>query len=346
MQVFSYLSFKAKLALLMGLSALALIISTTLAATFLHTRMVDDRIDNLRAVVESAVGIAASLEKQVAANELTREQAFERFRVIAHSIRVDGGSGYIVAQDRGNRTVVHGTRPELEGKASPSRSSDGRNIADLTWETLRNADTGIITYDFPRPGATRPVPKIAYAAYFKPWDINFLVSAYTDDLDDAFRSVIWRLAGAGGVILALTLVVAWLVSLDITASLGRLKGAMGALARGDVTTDVPGLGRVDEVGEMAAAVQVFKDNAIEVQRLQRAQEAAEALAAEEKRRTLDRLADDFEAQVGTIAQVVAAATAALEQNAAAMRQVADQTRSQVADVVVASKEASGNVHSA
>jgi methyl-accepting chemotaxis protein len=58
-----------------------------------------------------------------------------------------------------------------------------------------------------------------------------------------------------------------LVAQDISTSLGRLKAAMQSLAAGDLTISVLGTDRHDEVSEMAATVQVFQDNANEMQRL-------------------------------------------------------------------------------
>src|SRR5580692_10843760 len=102
MSVFSHLSLRLKLAILLVLSALALMASIVVAGSVLHGRMVDDRVDKLRAVVDTALGIATALEKQVAAHEMTREQALGQFRAIAHSVRVDGGSEYFTAYTSGD----------------------------------------------------------------------------------------------------------------------------------------------------------------------------------------------------------------------------------------------------
>jgi hypothetical protein len=54
------------------------------SAPILRQRMTDDRIDKLRAVVETSIGLARSLENQVAAHQLTHDEALERFRTAAH----------------------------------------------------------------------------------------------------------------------------------------------------------------------------------------------------------------------------------------------------------------------
>ena len=74
----------------------------------------------------------------------------------------------------------------------------------------------------------------------------------------------WSLLGVG---LALGALIALLTARSIVTPIGRMTGAMGQLADGDTTTEIPGVGRTDEIGQMAGAVQVFKDNMIESNRL-------------------------------------------------------------------------------
>ena len=61
----------------------------------MHQRMFDDRIDKLRAVVQAAIGVAQSLQDQVAAHQITREQALAPFRDDVHAMRFDAGTGYL-----------------------------------------------------------------------------------------------------------------------------------------------------------------------------------------------------------------------------------------------------------
>jgi methyl-accepting chemotaxis protein len=73
MNILSRLRLRTKLALLLGLSALGLVASIAAGASLMHQRMLDDRVDKLRAVVQSAMGFAQSLEKQVTVGRITRE---------------------------------------------------------------------------------------------------------------------------------------------------------------------------------------------------------------------------------------------------------------------------------
>ena len=119
MHILNRFKLRTKLTLLLGLSALAVVISIGAAAWLSQDRMFSDRIDKLRAVVQSTISIAQSLETRVAAHQLTREQALALLRDDVHALRFDNGAGYVFAQTLDNVLVLHGTVPALEGKPSP-----------------------------------------------------------------------------------------------------------------------------------------------------------------------------------------------------------------------------------
>jgi methyl-accepting chemotaxis protein len=296
MHVLSRLRLRTKLAILTGLSALALVASIGIASSVLHQRMFDDRVDKLHSVVDTALGLAQSLERQVATHELTREQAIGEFRNAAHSIRFDNGVGYIVAQTLDNVFVVHGANPDLENKPSAAAASDGRLLTDIIREALSKTDRGFVSYKFTKPGETTPEPKVAYVARFAPWNLVFLAGAYTSDLDATFHAALLNLVASGGGILVLALLVAWLVNRDIGGSLARLKAAMERLAGGELNTEVPGTERRDEVGAMAGAVLVFKASMVKTVQLTAEQEQERERAAAVKRKALLEMAETIETE--------------------------------------------------
>jgi methyl-accepting chemotaxis protein len=345
MNILKHLRLRTKLVIVMAMAAIAVVASITMAAWMMRSRMVQDRVAELQAVVQSAVGLAQSLEDQVAAHQLSREQAQEQFRKAAHVIRFDHGQGYIYAQTLDNVFIVHGANPKLENTASKAADANGRSLTSLIAEALRNSDNGFITYTFARPGETQAQPKVAFVSRFRAWDLVFAAGAYTDDLDKAFRTTLLQLGATGGVIMFLAAAVCWLIARDISGSMVRLRSAMQRLARGDLTVSVAGTDRGDEVGEMAAALQVFKDNAVEMERLKAERQEAEKSAAEEKRNALRQLAGDFEAGIGEVVQTVASAATEMESTAASMSATAEQTSRQTAAVAAASEQASTNVQS-
>ncbi len=325
MHVLSHLRLRTKLAILMGLSALALMASSGIAASLLRQRMIDDRIGKLAAVVNTTIGIAMSLEGQVAARQLTREQAFDQFRDAVHAIRFDDGAGYLTAWTSQGIVLAHGTVPALENKPTPVADSGGRTVLQLGEAALRGGDHGVVTYAYPRPGQTQPRPKIAYAARFDPWQTVFMSGVYIDDLDAAFYAILWHLTLIGGGILLASLLIAWLINRDITGSLGRLKTAMEHLAKGELTTEVPGVERHDEVGGMAGAALVFKEHMVREQHLAAEREQEHERAAAEKHAALIAMAETIETEAQQALAEVGRRTGAMAEAANGMSASAART---------------------
>jgi methyl-accepting chemotaxis protein len=258
MNLFSRLRIRTKLALLTGLSGLVLAVAIFVAGSLIQQRMIDDRIDKLSAVVHISIGVAQSLEDQVAAHQLTHDQALELFRKATHVMRFDAGQGYVFVQTLDNVVVVHGADPTLENRQSPARDASGTLLTSRIVDALRNADEGAVLYAYARPGQARAQPKVAYVARFAPWGVVFAAGAYTDDLDAAVHVLLWKLALSGGATLLGVLAVAGMINRDFTRPLAGLKDAMLQLSQGDLVGTVPGTHRRDEVGAMAGAVLVFQ----------------------------------------------------------------------------------------
>jgi methyl-accepting chemotaxis protein len=139
------------------------------------------------------------------------------------------------------------------------------------------------------------------------------------------------------------LLMTWLIGGVISNPVVAMTAAMRRLAGGDTATAIPSIGRTDEVGEMASAVQVFKDNMLDSDRLRTEQEAAKQRAEAERRQAMLELADGFESRVGNIVKGVAAASTELQSTAQALAATAEQTMRRSTAVAGASEEATQNV---
>ncbi len=118
---------------------------------------------------------------------------------------------------------------------------------------------------------------------------------------------------------------------------------MRDIADGKLDGDIPGVGRGDEVGGMAATVQIFKDNAIRIRGLEQAEAETQARAASERRNAMQGLASDFERSVNGIVRTVASAAAGMQTTAQSMTATASDASARAATVGAASDSASNNV---
>ncbi len=149
---------------------------------------------------------------------------------------------------------------------------------------------------------------------------------------------------AGGFLLGAVL--ALLLGKGISRPMIEMCKAMRELAGGNFDVVLPGLGRSDEIGEMAAAVEEFKMQAIaKAERDAAAHDAQNKAASSARRSELIRFADEFEAAVGAIVSNVSASAVQLEQAAGTLTRTAETTQSLSSQVAGASEEASSNMQS-
>jgi methyl-accepting chemotaxis protein len=172
-----------------------------------------------------------------------------------------------------------------------------------------------------------------------------LLSARTSLTSDALSSTYLAIiVGCIGLVVFVVLGL-FAVNLSLTRPMVQMTDAMGRLANGNLTIEILNVDRRDEIGEVAKAVQVFKDNAIRVQQLEAEQKNAEAHAAAQRKADMDELAGEFEAAVGKIVDTVSSASTELEAAAGTLSQTASSTQSLSLKVASASNQASGSVQS-
>jgi methyl-accepting chemotaxis protein len=148
----------------------------------------------------------------------------------------------------------------------------------------------------------------------------------------------------GGTLLGAVLAV--VLGRGISAPMMAMCRAMRELANGNFDVVLPGLGRKDELGDMAGAVEEFKLQAIaKAERDAAAQDAQNKAAAATRRAELIRFADDFETAVGSIVSNVSASAGQLEQAAGTLTRTAETTQGLSSHVAGASEEASTNIQS-
>jgi methyl-accepting chemotaxis protein len=254
-----------------------------------------------------------------------------------------------ILDSRGVVIVDH--NPEATGSAEYKRNAElvGRaNLAERGFAAAREAlakKSGAIVGRHPLSGhekATGYAPSLG--GYDYPglgWAV--LVSA---DTVEVFRSVNEIADTMLYVTLASLLLLAisgLVVGALAVRPLDALTGAMNRLAGGDLATEVPGTARKDELGGMAAAMQVFKDNAIETERLKAEQAAAQEAAEIAKRKALLDMAETVERETTTAVNSIAATGKQVDAAAQGMTKLAEGVSRDSQSVAAASEEALVNV---
>jgi methyl-accepting chemotaxis protein len=236
-------------------------------------------------------------------------------------------------------SVIRNEAIDLEAKRSASGELPAEavtRIAKLNDDAVRIAREGTL------PIAAELESLAAKVADFAKHRVEEENAAVLQELSSAERNALII-----GIAAALLLIAACVFSVfTIARPMRALSVSMGELADGNFGVVLPGLGRKDEIGDVAGAVEKFK-----VVAEQKAREEAEAkikqdqIAAQQRKADMIKLADTFESAVGEIIETVSSASTELEASASTLTSTAERAQELTTMVAAASEEASTNVQS-
>ncbi|MBC7953310.1 MAG: HAMP domain-containing protein [Rhodospirillaceae bacterium] len=169
--------------------------------------------------------------------------------------------------------------------------------------------------------------------------MNTATEAEAASTDTRFAILHWAAALA-----ALSLVAAGIIAilLGMVRPVVAMTAVMKRLAGGDNEIAVPSGSRKDEIGEMAAAVTVFKENAVAAEAQRRQQEEDRAHAEADKRAALSNMAETVERETRAAVAQVSGHTGHMTENAAAMTRSTLSVSDSSQSVAVAAAQALAN----
>ncbi|HEY8336648.1 MAG TPA: methyl-accepting chemotaxis protein [Tardiphaga sp.] len=135
----------------------------------------------------------------------------------------------------------------------------------------------------------------------------------------------------------------FVVIFRVTNPLQRMNAAMGVIAGGNLEEKIVDTDRRDEIGDMAKALQVFKDNGLRVREMEAEQKDQQLRSASQRKADMLTLAGNFEAAVGEIVDTVSSSSTELEASASTLTATAARAQQLTTAVAAASEEASANV---
>jgi methyl-accepting chemotaxis protein len=331
-----------KLGILVGVTLLGLCIAGALAGYLMQREMLNARIDQTKSMVEMVRNLAASYKKQIDDGQMTKEAAIAEFSKRANAMTYDNGAGYIFGTSYDGITKM-APDPKQVGTNRMDVVTNGRMLSRELMEGVKAKGDILLPYEYVKPGQEKPIRKIGYAVNVPGLDMYLGTGAYLDDLDAKLAPIAWLLGLAILGIAVISGSIAWMIGRSISRPLGLLGTRMQALADGKLDGEIPGIGRGDEVGAMAATVQIFKDSAVRIRGLEEAEAATQARAAAERRAAMENIASDFERSVTGIVRSVSTAAAGMQVTAQSMTSTASDASARAATVGAASESASNNV---
>jgi methyl-accepting chemotaxis protein len=172
--------------------------------------------------------------------------------------------------------------------------------------------------------------------------LSGMADASERDLRDAMKM---RMVSALALAALAMCMLSFLLGRAISQPISAMTAALTRLAAGDFNIALPAESRRDEIGEMAGAARVFKDNMIETERLRAEQLADQQAQSIQRRDERLRLASGFQDAVGSIVDKVSSEATELEAAASTLTRTAEATLELSGVVSGASGEASSNIQS-
>jgi methyl-accepting chemotaxis protein len=174
-------------------------------------------------------------------------------------------------------------------------------------------------------------------------DDNAATEAEANRRDKFFTWILWGISAFVFVVVGAGIAG---VAKGVIQPIIKMTGVMARLAGGELESEIPSLGRKDEVGAMAGAVQVFKENALRVRAMETEQTLSARKAEADRKVAMLEVADGFEKAVGNVVRTVSSASSEIEAAAGSLTRTAETTQQLSAAVAEASEQSSSNVQSA
>jgi methyl-accepting chemotaxis protein len=298
------LSITRQFVLLGVLGMMITLAAVTLGVVAAYNVALDAKKAQIKGMVEAAASSIEGFVRLAEAGKMTTAEAQREAAVSIGSARYDNGN-YFFVYDYAGITVVHPHKAYIGVNRYGIRDVYGHPINAPILEAAKAGHPAFNEYYTPKANQAVPKLKISYGLAIPEWQWMVGTGLYVDDLRAA---VLMHLINFAETILPLFLVsvlVIVLLARGVSRLLGTMSQSLQRIAAGALDTEVPGLGRRDELGQMAEAVAILKDASIEKRRLEVAAEASRA-QAEALRRESDRERDAAARDLATVLQSVAA----------------------------------------
>ena len=315
-------------------------------------RLVNDTMFPLGAKLSA--GLTEIMEQSMAEGDMAlaaragvAQEALGHIRLAANRYLFLGDPQYRTAAEKSATALAASLDLTLKAALSPARQAQVKRIADQVPEFARAfqaAAAAIVEVkrlddDVGDKLAGQITQGLASVKDLQVKTLQKLGATSAAEMEQAITTSLSVMGGA----IVLGVLLAWGIGRGISGPVRGMTTAMTGLAGGNLEIEVPAQANQDEIGDMAKAVQVFKENALEVRQMHAEQEGMKQRAEAEKKAAMNKMADRLEASVRGVVGVVSSASDELQSAATAMTATAEETQRQAAAVTAASDQATDSV---
>ncbi|MFT5708278.1 MAG: methyl-accepting chemotaxis protein [Oceanospirillaceae bacterium] len=250
MKLISNLSVRYKLSLIILLFSALILILELSNLTNMREQLEISKADQSKEIVMSASNIANHFYTQYKKGDIPEAQARKSALEAISAMRYDD-QNYVFISDLNAYMISHPIKPQLNGK-DMSNTSDphGFKLFAEFAKLAKKQGGGMITYYWPKPEFIDPIEKITYIHLMKEWGWVIGTGVYVDDLDQIFYQELINVIILLSLLMPIILIVAVIISRNITGPIAQINEAMQRMALGDFTVIATYTSR-DEIGHLA-----------------------------------------------------------------------------------------------
>jgi len=251
----NHLKIKYKLFLITAVTLVGMLILAALSIQTLESALLDDQKKRIQYLVETSHSILEHFHGLQLANKMSIEDAQNAAKATINDLRYEDAQQYYWINDMQHRVIMHPTKPSLNGQdMSNNQDSKGKYHWREMVNTVKSDGEGFVDYYFQNPAKDNKARrKISYVKGFQPWGWVVGTGIYLDDLEDTVFKNITDSALIIVLIIAFSVLVAWLVSTNIVTSIQNLHQAILKTSENKDLTQTIQMDNADEVGEIAKA---------------------------------------------------------------------------------------------
>ena len=293
-----------KLLLITAVFSTVLVGMTSFMLLDMRSGMIEDRRAKLRALVEAAVNTVNRYGDLAAAGKMPAEEAQKTALAVLAGMNFDG-KNYFLVFDRNGILKMHPTRKDDIGHnmLDPKHETSANYIGYLNAATTQAPLEGFSVFIGRRPGSTvNDTPKLFLSSFDKHWGWVVTTGIFLDDINALFLSRAAWVAGFVVAGLALSLLLTMALGRSITRPLNRTVNALEELGTGRFDAEVSHDNSQTEIGRLSRAFLQFRDRMRETEELRARQMDAEEQARIDRRNAMARVADEFDAAVGSVVE--------------------------------------------
>ncbi len=328
---------------IIGLSFCGLIGLAAMQANNLADSLKKQRQDELNHLTQIAVTIAreeydASVRDH-SADGLAQKNAAARISKLRY-----GNNDYFWINDLAPRMIMHPAKPELNGQdLADIKDPNGKHLFVEFANVVKSKGPGFVEYQWPKPGKDAPQPKLSYVMGFEPWGWVIGTGVYIDDLQAQLWDSISKVIIAALIVVGLLGTVTLIIARTMSSALVAMTSAVTKLGEGNFGIELPGLGRGDELGDMARSIEQFKVKAAEKARNEaNLEEERRQITEKAKGNALQEMAETVERETNLAVGEVANGTERMAKNAVSMTDSALLLGKNSNSVAAAAEEALAN----